>query len=95
MWAVSKELIRDAAGPTVCEFLPITFLGVSVADTCSVLIKTVYCPVHKASVCSTQVVKEVTDDALRPSIPEDLPTPAFPGQDEYIVLMKDCWQQVC
>jgi hypothetical protein len=41
-----------------------------------------------------QVVKEVTDDALRPAVPETLPTPNFPGQDEYIALMEDCWQQV-
>jgi hypothetical protein len=48
---------------------------------------------HQVVAC-LQVVKEVTDDALRPAIPEDLPTPSFPGQDEYIELMQDCWQQV-
>lgn len=38
----------------------------------------------------------VTDGHQRPEIPkeEDCPSGLFPGVDEYIELMNNCWKQV-
>lgn len=38
----------------------------------------------------------VTDGHQRPEIPteDSCPSPLFPGVDEYIELMKNCWKQV-